>query len=971
LIKPELLAPAGNLEKLKFAVTYGADAVYMGGKDFSLRAGADNFSLEEIEDGVKFESLTGVLPFWTNVWWEGDCLEKTNWYSLQSQNVSEVLETHLEKGLSVNAARNRLKLYGFNELVGKRGLTTWEMLIEQFKDFLVIILILASLVSILVGEVTDSIVIIFIVILNATLGVIQESRASKALEALKKMAAPKAKVLRDGNIFEIPARMLVPGDIVLIETGNFIPADLRLVESMNLKIDEASLTGESVPVEKNADIVFEDNEVPLGDRSNCAFMGTIVTYGRAKGIVVSTGMNTEIGLIAEMLESYQEGDTPLQKKLAQLGKILGLSSLSVCGIVFLLGLFRDVPILEMFMTAISLAVAAIPEGLPAIVTIVLALGMQRLVKRHSIIKKLHAVETLGSTTVICSDKTGTLTQNEMTVTKTFVNSKTFSISGEGYKPFGDFTLGDIKIDPKQETDLMLLLTISAQCNDACLEDSSEKNKSWHIIGDPTEGALIVAAAKAGINIDKITKSMPRLQEIPFDSDRKRMTTFHPENDGYVAYIKGAPDVILNLSTSIYKSGNIVPISDEDRETILTANHDMSTHALRVLAFAYRKFDAMPQELRHEYIEKDMTFVGLIGMIDPARPEVKEAIKTCKDAGIRPVMITGDYKDTAVAIAKELGMMEDETTVLTGAELEALSDDDLASVSEKVSVYARVSPVHKLKIIDAIKKNGNIVAMTGDGVNDAPALKKADIGIAMGITGTDVAKETAEMILTDDNFASIVAAVEEGRVIYSNIRKFIFFLLSCNIAEILIIFTSMLIGLPVPLKPIQLLWLNLLTDAFPALALGMEKKEPNIMKKAPRNPDEPIMDKRMRWQIAVHSSFMAAAVLVVFAYALKLTGCLESARTYAFATLIFSELLRAYTSRSETYSVFRLGLFSNKFMVGGTLISFLLLLTALYIPSLRSVFDTTFLSIYDWIIIVIFSLIPFAAAELSKIFLRRN
>jgi Ca2+-transporting ATPase len=900
-------------------------------------------------------------------------LEKTNWYSLQSLNVSEVLKTHLEKGLSVNVAKERLKLYGFNELVGKRGLTMWEMLLEQFKDFLVIILILASLVSILIGEITDSVVIILIVILNATLGVIQESRASKALEALKKMAAPEAKVIRDGHIFEIPARELVPGDIVLIEAGNYIPADLRLVESMNLKIDEASLTGESVPVEKNADIVFQD-EVPLGDRVNSAFMGTVVTYGRAKGIVVTTGMNTEIGLIAEMLESYQEEDTPLQKKLAQLGKILGVASLAVCGIVFLLGLFRGIPILEMFMTAISLAVAAIPEGLPAIVTIVLALGMQRMVKRHSIIKKLHAVETLGSTTVICSDKTGTLTQNEMTVTRTFVNDNTYFISGEGYKPFGDFALGDTKVDPEQEADLMLLLTISALCNDARLEESGterENEKSWRIIGDPTEGSLIVAAAKAGISIDKISNFMPRLQEIPFDSDRKRMTTFHPENDGYVAYIKGAPDVMLNLSTTIHKSDNVVPISEEDRKNILTANHDMAAQALRVLALAYRKFDVMPQELRPENIEKDMTFVGLIGMIDPARPEAKEAIKICKDAGIRPIMITGDYKDTAVAIAKELGMIEDETMVLTGSELEALSDDDLASASRNISVYARVSPVHKLKIVDAIKKNGNIVAMTGDGVNDAPALKKADIGVAMGITGTDVAKETADMILTDDNFASIVAAVEEGRVIYSNIRKFIFFLLSCNIAEILIIFIAMLIGLPVPLKAIQLLWLNLLTDAFPALALGMEKKEPNIMKKVPRNPDEPIMDKRMKWQIAIQSSFMAVAVLGVFVYALKFTGSLESARTYAFTTLIFSELLRAYTSRSETYSVFRIGFFSNKFMLGGTLISFLLLLIVLYVPSLRSVFDTTFLSIRDWDIIIAFGLIPFVAAEVSKIFLRRN
>ncbi|HHW03481.1 MAG TPA: calcium-transporting P-type ATPase, PMR1-type [Thermoanaerobacterales bacterium] len=900
-------------------------------------------------------------------------MENKKWYTLEKKDVSTVLKTHLENGLSSDQAQEKLKSHGYNELVGKRGQTIWEMLLEQFKDFLVLILIAASLVSILIGEVTDSAVIILIVILNAVLGVIQESRASKALEALKKMAAPEAKVIRDGHIKEIPARELVPGDLVLLEAGNYVPADLRLVESINLKIDEASLTGESVPVEKNADIVFQE-EVPLGDRTNSAFMGTVVTYGRGKGVVVSTGMNTEIGMIAEMLESYEEEDTPLQKKLAELGKILGIASLAICGVVFVMGLFRGVPVLEMFMTAVSLAVAAIPEGLPAIVTIVLAIGMQRMVKRHSIIKKLHAVETLGSTTVICSDKTGTLTQNEMTATRIYTDGKMYSISGEGYRPYGEFTLENSRIDPKSDSNLQLLLTIAALCNDAKLEESGvekDNEKSWRILGDPTEGALVVAAAKAGLYTSDLEKTMPRLQEIPFDSDRKRMTTFHPNGKGYVAYIKGAPDVMLNLSTMMYKSGKTVPITDEDRKNILEANHQMATQALRVLALAYKDISAIPQEPDPGDIEKDMTFVGLIGMIDPARPEAKEAIKICKNAGIRPVMITGDYKDTAVAIAKELGMLEEESAVLTGAELDTLSDEELANAAKDVSVYARVSPVHKLKIVEAIKKNGHIAAMTGDGVNDAPALKKADIGVAMGITGTDVAKETADMILTDDNFASIVAAVEEGRVIYSNIRKFIFFLLSCNIAEILIIFVAMLMGLPVPLKPIQLLWLNLLTDAFPALALGMEKKEPDIMSRPPRKPDEPIMDTRMKWQIAIQSTFMTVAVLGVFIYALSFTSTIEAARTYAFVTLIFSELLRAYTSRSETYSVFSIGFFANRFMVGGTLISFILLLVVIYVPYLRGVFDTTFLSFYDWDIIVAFGLIPFVAAEVSKIFLRRK
>jgi len=898
-------------------------------------------------------------------------LEKIDWYSLEKQEVSTKLNTDIEKGISSDLANERLKSFGYNELIGKKGITFWQMLLSQFQDFLVLILIGASLVSAIIGEVTDAVVIILIVVLNAALGVIQESRANKALEALKKMAAPEAKVIRDGKIIEIPARELVPGDLVLLEAGNYVPADLRLVESINLKIEEASLTGESVPAEKNAEIVF-NKEVPLGDRSNSAFMSTVVTYGRGKGIVVGTGMNTEIGLIAEMLESYEEESTPLQKKLGELGKVLGIASLAICGIVFILGLIRGVPILEMFMTAVSLAVAAIPEGLPAIVTIVLALGMQRMVKRNSIIKKLHAVETLGSTTVICSDKTGTLTQNEMTAQKVFVNGKIYSISGEGYKPEGDFTLNDSKIDPLTDPDLKMLLTIGALCNDAKLEASgADGDKTWRIIGDPTEGCLVVGAAKAGISLEELNKTKPRVQEIPFDSDRKRMTTFHPHEDGYIACIKGAPDVMLNLSNKILKDGKVLSITDDDRKQILEINHHMASQALRVLAFAFKLESEIPKEPNPHEVEKDMIFVGLIGMIDPARPEAKEAIRVCKQAGIRPVMITGDYKDTAEAIARELGMIDENSKVLTGTELDSLSDEELISVANQVSVYARVSPIHKLRIVDAIKQNGHIVAMTGDGVNDAPALKKADIGIAMGITGTDVAKETAEMILTDDNFASIVAAVEEGRVIYSNIRKFIFFLLSCNIAEILIIFTAMAIGLPIPLKPIQLLWLNLLTDAFPALALGMEAKEPDIMKKAPRNPNEPIMDKRMKWQIAIQSVFMTVAVLGVFIFALNSTSSLEVAQTYAFVTLIFSELLRAYTSRSETLSVFKIGFFSNKYMVGGTFISFLLLLVVLYVPALREIFDTVKLSVYDWDIMVLFGIIPFIAAEISKIFLRKQ
>ncbi|ABY93903.1 MULTISPECIES: calcium-transporting P-type ATPase, PMR1-type [Thermoanaerobacter] len=900
----------------------------------------------------------------------GSLLENRKWYTLHATDIAELLSTHLSKGLSSEVARQRLEEQGYNELVSKRGLTFFEMFLSQFKDFLVIILIIASLVSMLVGEVIDSAVIIMIVILNAILGVIQEYRANKALDALKKMAAPEARVIRDGTVQVIPARELVPGDIVLLEAGNYVPADLRLVESVNLKIDESALTGESVPVEKNADIVFNE-EMPLGDRANSAFMGTVVTYGRGKGIVVSTGMKTEIGMIAEMLESYQDEVTPLQKKLEQTGKALGIASLVISGIVFLLGLLRGIQFLEMFMTAVSLAVAAIPEGLPAIVTIVLALGMQRMVKRNALVKKLHAVETLGSTTVICSDKTGTLTQNQMTATKIFTNGQFFSISGEGYRPYGEFYIDSSKIDPKSDTCLELLLKIGALCNDSRLEGSGtehEDQKSWRILGDPTEGALVVAAAKAGIFVEDLEKTQPRLNEIPFDSDRKLMTTIHPFDGKYIAYTKGAPDVLLSLSSYIYKNGQEVPLTQEDIEAIIAANKAMASQALRVLALAYKPLNDLPEEPKAEDIEKDFVFVGLIGMIDPPRPEAIEAIKTCKQAGIWPVMITGDHRDTAVAIAKDLGLIESEAGVLTGAELDSMSDDEMFQKSREVSVYARVSPIHKLRIVEAIKNNGHIVAMTGDGVNDAPALKKADIGVAMGITGTDVAKETADMILVDDNFASIVSAVEEGRVIYSNIRKFIFFLLSCNIAEILIIFVSMLAGLPIPLKPVQLLWINVLTDAFPALALGMEKKEPDIMQQPPRRPEEPIIDTRMRWQIAIQSIFMTVSIIGVFVFALKYTDSIEKARTFAFATLIFSELLRAFSARSETHSVFKIGFFTNHFMLWGTFISLILLLAVIYVPFLRTIFDTTYLSFYEMDIVIIFGLIPFAAAEISKIFL---
>ena len=649
-------------------------------------------------------------------------------------------------------------------------------------------------------------------------------------------------------------------------------------------------------------------------------MGSIVNYGRGKGLVVGTGMETELGKIAGMIDSYEDGETPLQQKLAGLGKGLGIATLVVCGIVFLLGLIRGQNLLDVFMTAISLAVAAIPEGLPAIVTIVLALGMQRMVKRHAIIRKLLAVETLGTTTVICSDKTGTLTQNEMTVVRVYTGGKEVEISGTGYEPVGEFRaageemqVSDLK-DKFQE--LNILLKIGLLCNDARLvgnrdNENTEEGKSWGIIGDPTEGSLVVAAEKAGYIKDELEEKYGRLAEIPFDSERKRMTTIHKlqniESDK-TAFVKGAPDLILGLSTRVFEDGEIKPLTDEKKQEIMEINSGLAGRALRVLAGAFKPLEQVPEDLSPEELEKELVFVGLYGMIDPPREEVREAVKLCHQAGIRTKMITGDYADTALAIARELEVTRVDGTVLTGMELEKMSDEELAVKVEEVDVYARVAPEHKVRIVEALKTKGHIVAMTGDGVNDALALKRADIGVAMGITGTDVAKETAEMVLTDDNFASIVSAVEGGRIIYSNIRKFVYFLLSCNIGEIFVIFFAMVFGWPIPLAPVQILWVNLITDAFPALALGMEKGEPHIMNLPPRKPDEPILNRPMQIGVLSQGVFIALATLSVFYIGLTRLGGIEIARTMAFSTLIVAELLRAFTSRSERYSLFRIGLF---------------------------------------------------------------
>ena len=922
-----------------------------------------------------------------------------SWHALSAGEVIEKLDTPAETGLTSDEVAARQAIYGLNELVENARTTFWQMLWAQINNFVVILLIVASLISALLGDYVESGAILLIVVLNAILGIVQESRAEQALAALKKLSAPEAQVLRDGHRISVPAPQLVPGDIVFIEAGNFIPADIRLLESVNLHIDEASLTGESVPVTKIAEGRLEQ-DIPLGDRKNSAFMGTLVTYGRGKGIVTSTGMHTQLGLIATMLQTVEEEQTPLMRRLDQLGRVLGYGSLIICGLVFVIGAIRLVAapgalsltdpltiegIVELFMIAVSLAIAAVPEGLPAVVTISLAGGMREMVRRHALIRKLSSVETLGSVTVICSDKTGTLTQNEMTVTRLWVDGQFISITGSGYTPKGEFLVDDQLINLDDYGAAKTALWVGTLNNDAILEQTGEAEgeTSYRMVGDPTEGSILVAALKAGASVRDLYGDYPRRQEIPFDSDRKRMVTIHevesphkddisPFDEGekrtwYAIAVKGAPDVVLNLCThgQALKNGNF-KLDDAKRQQILAANDSMTGDALRVLGVAYRLVPVLPDQINSEEIEKDLTFVGLIGMIDPARVEVKPALAEATIAGIRTVMITGDYPNTARAIAEEIGLLRPGHKVLTGADLNKFSDDEMVQVVNETDVYARVSPAHKMRIVDALRINNQVVAMTGDGVNDAPAIKRADIGVSMGITGTDVAKETADMVLTDDNYASIVSAVEQGRVIYSNIRKFVYYLLSCNAAEIMVIFLATLFGWPIPLTAIQLLWLNLVTDGAPALALGSEKGDPDIMIHPPRPPKEPIINKFMQLGILVQTIAITVATLGAFAIGLYTdSGHIELAESMAFVTLSVSELLRAYTARSEYYPLLKIGAFKNKLMNWAVLASLILVLLVLYVPFLQPIFNTYPLSLTHWLEMFPLILLPSIAAEVMK------
>ena len=916
------------------------------------------------------------------------------WHTLNSEDVLEKLHSLRDTGLTSEEAKLRLERYGHNQLKEGKRTSFVKMVFDQLNNFVVILLIVAAIISAFLGEGIDAAAIIIIVVLNTVMGVVQESRAENALAALKKMAAPEAQVLRDGHRVSIPGHELVPGDIVFLETGNFIPADVRLLEAVNLRIEEAALTGESVPVSKTVAPVMDEN-ASLGDRKNTAFMGTVVSYGRGQGVVISTGMHTQIGLIARMLQSVEEEETPLQRRLAQLGKTLGVACLVISALVFFSGWMQGGDPLAMFMIAVSLAIAAVPEGLPAVVTISLALGMREMIHHHALIRRLSSVETLGSATVICSDKTGTLTQNAMTVTRVWVDGKFFEITGSGYQASGDFLLDKQKVDIQHYPAVKTALWIGTLNNDAHIEEVVEENSepAIRIVGDPTEGSLLVAAKKAGARLRELHHAFPREDEIPFDSDRKRMVTLHAiahpsvqdidpfteehaGKDLYVIAVKGAPDVVLNLcNRSQVMDNNVRPLDEPARQAVLAANDAMTRDALRVLGMAYKVVTSRPEEMDPADLEKDLIFTGLVGMIDPAREEVKPALLKALKAGIRTVMITGDYPNTARAIAESIGLLRPGHKVVTGAELDQMNAQTLKGEIEQIDVFARVSPAHKMRIVDALRANDEVVAMTGDGVNDAPAIKAADIGVAMGITGTDVAKETADMVLTDDNYASIVSAVEQGRIIYSNIRKFVYYLISCNMAEILIIFIPTVFGhwlfgfagtraVLSPLTPIQLLWLNLATDGAPALALGTEKGDPDIMDQKPRPTREPIINRFMQMGVVIQTIAITSTTLLAYAIGLGHSDP-RFAETMAFVTLSMSELLRAFTARSERYPLLKIGIFTNKWMNLAVLASVALVLMVVYVPFFNGIFNTLPLGLAEWELIVPLFLVPSLAAEAVK------
>lgn len=902
-------------------------------------------------------------------------MEEKLWFAKNIEDVEKYFELNSSEGLKEEQVQKNREIYGKNELTAKKKKSLLIKFLEQFKDFMIIILIIAAIISGVVGYIqnegiTDSIIILVVVIVNAIIGVAQESKAEKSLEALQKLSSHVAKVVRDGNVEVIQSKELVPGDIVILDTGDYVPADLRIIEAVNLKAQEASLTGESVPVDKNIETIQKE-KVGLGDRTNMLFSSSLITYGRGNGIVVATGMNTEVGKIAGMINEVEDTETPLQQKLNKLGKTLGIVALAICAVIFVVGLLYGKEPIEMFMTAVSLAVAAIPEGLAAVSTIVLAIGVQRMVKKHAIVKKLPAVETLGSTTVICSDKTGTLTQNKMTVKKLFYNNQLINIENMHNLNGSD--------------ELEKLVYISMFCNDTKV--AADKT----LTGDPTETALI----DMGFNLEfnpATLEQYPRIKELPFDSDRKLMTTVHKFYDKYVVYTKGGVDELLNRCTSYIINGELKQDLESYKQEIIKNNEEMAKNALRVLAMAYKELDHEPTDEEMQKIESDLIYVGMVGMIDPPREEVKEAVEKCQKAGIKTVMITGDHKITAIAIAKSLGILESEDEAITGSQLEEISDEELIKNVRKYSVYARVSPEHKVRIVKAWQANGEIVAMTGDGVNDAPALKTADIGCAMGIVGTDVSKEAADVILTDDNFATIVSSVEEGRRIYDNILKAIQFLLSSNVGEIIILFLAILItpllskwfnidiNLITPLLPIHILWINLVTDSLPALALAVDPPEEDIMNRKPLKTKQGIFTKKMSFRVIYQGIMIGLITLIAFIMGLAtpieklpvIEGIsaekmkVEIGQAMAFAVLALSELVHVYNIRNNKKSIFKTGIFNNSKLILATAVSTGLMLAVLLVPALRSIFSIPILPLANIFEIIVLVFMPIVIVEIFKL-----
>lgn len=901
-----------------------------------------------------------------------------NWYKLSVEETKEQLDVDLERGLSSDEARGRLERFGPNELEERGRVSSWRILFRQFQELMVIILIIAAIISLVLGEYVDMVVILAIVIINAAIGYSQEQRAEEAMAALKKMAIPTVRVRRDGEVKEISSTDLVPGDIVLLEAGNVVPADGRIIEGANLKAQESALTGESEPVEKLIAIPGGEN-LTLGDRSNMVYMGTSITYGRGAVVVTETGMSTELGHIAGLIQKVDQEQTPLQRRLESLGKTLTVIAVAIIAVVILTGYFlRGEELRTLLLTGISLAVAVIPEGLPAVVTITLALGSQRLLKRKALIRKLPAVETLGSVTVICSDKTGTLTENQMTVTILDVAGNREDIealvSRKGVLLEAEWASS---AHPAM-TALSVLVRAGALCNDAVLK--KDPDGSWRAIGDPTEGALLLAAKKLGFDKEELDEKWPRVAEVPFTSERKRMTTVHQVDEArqsdlpwrdtpYVLLSKGAVDSLLQVSNRVLVDNEIVEIDDEWRQRIEKANDELARQGQRVLGIAFRFCEAAEPPTEEELLEVEEVFVGLVAMIDPPRPEAEAAVATAKEAGIRPVMITGDHPLTAIRIAQDLGIT-DRDHCLTGAQLSQMKEPELRDVVGEVSVYARVSPEHKLNIVEALQTNGQIAAMTGDGVNDAPALKRADIGVAMGVTGTDVSKEASDMVLLDDNFATIVAAVEEGRVIYDNVRKFIRYTLSSNTGELFLMLVAPFLGMPLPLLPLQILWVNLVTDGLPGIALAQEKGEPGVMQRPPFKPTESIFSRGLGGQIIWIGSLMGLVSLVV-GYVAWRNEPGGHWQTMVFTTLVLSQMGNALAIRSNKLSLFSIGFFSNRLMVNAVLGTLALQLLLIYLPPLQSIFNTEALSLAELVICLAASIVVFVVIEIYKWFLRRR